>query len=169
MKKFKVKSPSDLTDLDIDGEYIIPIRDYEYKVKVVAKKVVLQERTPESEKLYQERKAHGELMEKRAEELCPGEENYCWHEDKKKVYYGGDWEDGKDKFFTEEQLTTKFKETQKLMKEKEREEMKSVPRFSINDIIAMYEYSKTLGYQDFRNFLNEKGTEKKIFFKKKFN
>lgn len=168
MDKFGVKSPLDLSNIDIDGEYIIPIRDYDYRVLVINKKVSLQERTPESEKIYQERKAHGERMEKIAEELCPGEENYCWHEDKKVVYYGGDWEDDEDQFFTEEQLTTKLKETKKMLKEKEKEQMKNVPRFSINDIIDMYEYSKKLGYKDFSNFLRDKGTDKGIFFKKNF-
>lgn len=168
IEKFGCKTLKDLEHVNFDGKYVISSKGYFFDVEVKERSIHTVSLTPESKKLYEERKAHGERMEKIAEELCPGEENYCWHEDKKVVYYGGDWEDDEDQFFTEEQLTTKLKETKKMLKEKEKEQMKNVPRFSINDIIDMYEYSKKLGYKDFSNFLRDKGTNKGIFFKKNF-
>jgi len=160
MKRFGVDKVTDLKD--IDGSYTIPGGDYSYNVVIKDMMLFKEEMTAESQKLYDERKAFSRLMEQRAEELCPGEENYCFHEDKQVVYYGGDWEgeeedeDGEGgRFFTVEQLTTGYEDTKLMLEKQLVEERKNLPKFSYNDIIDMYRYSKKMGYKDFEQFLNE--------------
>jgi hypothetical protein len=105
--------------------------------------------------------AFSELMEQRAEKLSPGEENYCFHEDKQVVYYGGDWENDEDededggRFFTVEQLTTGFEATKKKIKDDLKKKRRDYPTYSFNDVIEMYRYSKKMGYDDFEKFMNE--------------
>ena len=159
MKRFGVDKITDLKDFD--GSYTIPGGDYTYNVVIKDKMLFMEEMTPESQKLYDERKAFSRLMEQRAKELAPGEENYCFHEDKQIVYYGGDWEGEDDddedgeggRFFTVEQLTTGYEKTKLELEFQLAEERKNIKRYSINDVFDLYNHSKKMGYENFGEFM----------------
>lgn len=158
---FGVQSVSDLKNVDIDGDYTVHVDDYVFQITIKDKMLFMEKMTPESKLLFDERKKHGESIEKRARQLSPSEENYCWHEDVRKVYFGGDWEEeDESQFFTEKELTTDFDKTKKLIREKLIESRKDVKVYSFNDIIKIFTKSKKDG-TDFAKLIEKN-------FKKKF-
>ena len=107
----------------------------------------------------------GKKMEKLAEKLQPGHENYCYHHDKKKVYFGGDWEEDdmeEDEFgikglsYTVEQLTTGFKSEKQKLQNKFIEDYKDRRSYSFNQVIQLFaEFQKNKG-ESFEKWLEVK-------------
>ena len=158
MEKFGVKTPAELTSIDIEGKYVIPIEGYDYNVVVVGKRIESIDRTEESQKKWEDLRKLSDEYEKLAENLDPGYENYCYHEDKQKVFYGHDWEEKANRFFTVEDLTTNYEKAKKrvaIRNKKEATRYKNLRKdFSIEDLTKLYkQWKEDRSSKDFIKFI----------------
>lgn len=106
-------------------------------------------------------------LENLAKKLKPGYENYTYHADKERVYYGNDWEEEfvdknenwddklKGYYLTKDQLTTNYKKELEKKKIKEFEGLKNANLFSFNEIISILDKNK-LETKKIENILDKK-------------
>lgn len=135
MKSFKVKSVKNLDIKAMEAkDWVMSCNGAEWNLTVKDGKVNRLCLTDIYKEKQREINSLSGLLEKRAESLKPGYENYTYSHEEQRVYYGNDW-DHKPTFYTVEQLTAGYEKEKEIEKKKFEEHKKTISLFSYNEIL----------------------------------